>query len=388
MVILQNWFQVLESIGDQAGTNYQGTNWYKFINKPVLDLSCKLWAKYPKGIPFNPYARGFTNSICSQVGNPIPEVATPPFTGGQCEGIRYRIDITYTNQDDLSGAPTRHFITEFLGKLLSVKVETNVPDFGNSKVVVIRVTPSSANPSGVIPRVAGGSNDRVNIDNIVLNRVDNQPDNCGDPPAELPNNPPRDPNDFQDTVPVIHTNPDGDEVGNDNLKICIPLDSDLGLPLKINLGETVIQVDFAGISTSDANAGGNPDGVTLKRTLPPSEGKFKKAVAPELSGDDRDIEDELVWVNLKITKKPVNTKTQFGDGGPTVYYCGWFEFKTDDGFVKRSPIHFLNSVYLAPQGASGYGYTVYEGFKAIATAYSQPKPEDERKIEENCQFDA
>jgi hypothetical protein len=63
MGALQSWSEVLESIGGVAGQIYQGTDFYKQVNEPIIDLSCALWAKYPKNIPFNPYGRGFANSI-------------------------------------------------------------------------------------------------------------------------------------------------------------------------------------------------------------------------------------------------------------------------------------------------------------------------------------
>lgn len=64
------------------------------LRDEVATFACELWSNYPdwmtRGLnPYNSWARGYMNQMCSSIQ---PPVAAPPttFSGGQCPGVLYR----------------------------------------------------------------------------------------------------------------------------------------------------------------------------------------------------------------------------------------------------------------------------------------------------------
>ncbi len=65
----------------------------------IAGFSCDLWAIYPDFItqgtnPLSSFARGYMNQMCSPRQSPVP-APSPPFSGGQCPGVRYTVRIRW-----------------------------------------------------------------------------------------------------------------------------------------------------------------------------------------------------------------------------------------------------------------------------------------------------
>ena len=371
MGILQTWNDIVESIGSFAGSVYKRSYWFKQINEPVLEFSCFLWSKYPKGIPFNPYARGFANSVCSQAGFDIADPPPPEFSGGQCNQVQYDVtaDITrqfYENEpvDYITG------IIRLYGPLSDIGIEQK-PGSSESflQFVVYGFNERGEEVRGSLS--IGGVGFTATLNEVFIERTDKLPDLCGDPETEFPPDPERDPKDFVRQIIVYYYNNQGDIIGDTTLILKADINADLSIPLTVNLGGIDIDIDFDGFyfggSDRDRNGG--------ERTFlpPPDSIEYEEIESEEESGDEQTFEDVLVWVKIDITQKPANAKTQWGDGGPNVYYCGWFEFVIAGSYTNRVPIHWENNIFLAPEGAKGYAYTLYQGFRGKATAYTEKR---------------
>lgn len=71
-------------------------------------------------------------------------------------------------------------------------------------------------------------------------------------------------------------------------------------------------------------------------------------------------------VRLSLDIYPSNPKTEPGGNAPTVYYAGWFWFRTSGGVGDRLPIDALEKCFYPPQDVTGFSYTCRKGYQASA----------------------
>lgn len=155
-----------------------------------------------------------------------------------------------------------------------------------------------------------------------------------------------------------------------------------GIGVNINLGG--INFDFGRRDSSD-NPQPLPDGqqdplptpkddsnrsFECRKFPPPNTTDYNEDTKTETDPKIEDVGDKLRYVIVNVTSKPSNAKNQWGDGAPDVFYCGWFEFTADGYNFPRRPIHWLAGIFDAPEGATGYAYTLYEGFDGFAQVYT------------------
>lgn len=79
-------------------------------------------------------------------------------------------------------------------------------------------------------------------------------------------------------------------------------------------------------------------------------------------------QERLAFVNVDLTTIPKNAKSQSGKSAPNIIYAGWFEFTRQGKSLPRNYIHFANNCFVAPIGADGYAFTLYNGYEGIAVA--------------------
>jgi len=150
------------------------------LNDPVTQsqrLVCDVWAANPSALSLNP--AGIADSMeaqCSpyyeELGVEPPGPAPPPFSGAQCPGVVYRIRYgTFRNGGSVSelGSSPKNFVGP---------VEFFDNSDGFSIVQGIRGSQGES-ASASISR----SDEPAGFEVISVERVDGQPDDCGDPPA-------------------------------------------------------------------------------------------------------------------------------------------------------------------------------------------------------------
>lgn len=174
---------------------------------------------------------------------PVPPDA-PPFQGGQCEGVRYRVTVDVI----------REFDGENIGSTVNVVgpvrgAEKRVSGSNESVYVLFGPLQSDGSPSEIFVTASGNPLSEPVISNI--ERIDGLPDDCGNPEENYPPLPPDD-----RTFPIIINNNSGQIVfGDGNLNI----NGDLTVPFFVNN----VGIDFSGelvLNTGDViiNFGGLP----------------------------------------------------------------------------------------------------------------------------------
>ncbi len=87
------------------------------------------------------------------------------------------------------------------------------------------------------------------------------------------------------------------------------------------------------------------------------------------TGGSFGLPDMCLFVTVTLTTIPANAKSEYGGGGPDVYFAGWFSFGTP-GFPAgdRIPISHQSSTFFPSTNASSCSFTVKEGYTASLTA--------------------
>lgn len=385
MGILQTWNDILESIGTSAGLAYTKSYYYQQLNEPIVGVICNLWSKYPRGIPFNPYARSFVNSVCAQAGQPVATTIPAPFQGGQCEGVRYTITVVASTQFNGNPRDDRTDVHVTRGPIEDIYITK--PITGNDPRILGwqingKNEDGTPRPFGLPIGGVGWTAQEISID---IERTDGEPDTCGNLTEDFPPNPVRDTNDFNKTVNIDYIDEGDNVIGSQDLNLNVDINSDLNIPINIQVGGVNLIVDIDGISTPDESLEPIPDGGSEAVPLP-GDDSLEEIIGEEEEAEEKDFENRLIWVEIDISQTPTNINNQWGGGSPDLYFLGWFEFKIGDYYLPREFLQFKKSIFLAPENATGYAYTLYLGVKGTAKAYVQKteiNPDEEPIVPEN-----
>jgi len=366
-------------------------------------FACEFWQKFPDRVVSGDsldgsFTRGFMNRMCRN--ETLPNPPQVPYTGGQCNvsyyitsTARVSIDNSFRNvkQGDLiviSGINFPH-----LGPIEGLELNP----FVNNEIAQIKAL---NNPNNIFmsyvkdgaqirwrqPQSGGLAISDIFVDEIfghVLTRVDGQPDDCGNVPSDYPTTNPN-PSDYHTTI-IINMD-DGDDLTipltYNPINVSFPMNFDLGgIHLRIDLGGihfnfSLVSIDGIPLPLPDGNLSPLPipnDDENRKfptpKLPPPSSPRFEPIERDENDPKEEDIGENIEFVKIEILSKPGNYKHQWGDGAPDVIYSGWFEFQSEGYNFPRQPIHFDKTIFRKPEGATGYAYTVYEGYSAKATVY-------------------
>ena len=400
--------------GAVCNTYHNYKDWYHQnidIGSPAGEILENFWDKICPGEP--PYS-------------PPPPPTGPGFNGGQCACIAYRGTLRNyyksggVEYSDISG-------WNAIGPIQGIT--SRPPVNGVSQWVVIGSKCTNGMVTGSEDYAyygATGGTELISGQFLTINRVDGQPDSCGNPPSPPSPPPPSPPPIINDNITIIN---------NDGINVDIPISfnpqifmPDLNLNAKafvfkpelnfspqFNINQPPggsspppppsLNFDFGpdGVSVTVGPGGSSPssnsnfilnnklDSVTnkidtdvivdinlLKDKLdsaddccpePPDPDTQTAIVCPIDDGNTYTGIKDLVSVKLDVTKLPLSSKIQFGNGSPNVLFAGWLAFTFEGQAYEREPIHFQHNLFSPPKGANGFFYCLTNGAKGRVTYY-------------------
>lgn len=372
-------------------------DWINPVIPFVEDFACSLWEDYPDRITKNTslrtsFQRGFMTSFCG-ARQPDPPTSTPG-----CEALVYVYGTFLSKNSSQGGCNVTAFFRNKFGipesnvASLEPVVDNNIWVLigADSTIYQLRII----NEAAYNNRILGSQPSPVNInfrdaaapcpynsgtpagDNFVRTDQIYSPSSdpsCSDQPQYPVSNPP----------PVISrtTTINYDSTTAINLTLNVETDDngDIGFPIVFFNPEFSLTLDVGGITIDNSNQQPEGEGdvvveqppvdVTIKQ---PYIGDPNITVTEKTDEDPKDEEvgEDLRFVEVIINSIPTNAASQFGGDGPNVFYCGWFEFSTEGRYFPREPIHFSSNIFVAPDGATGYAYTLYQGFAGRANIYT------------------
>lgn len=378
MSLWQTWDNYLTGFSEDAASFTQQ------VSQQIVNKQCQLYSKYPNTLSVFPLYRGILNNVCSQFDPGFTPPDTPGFLGGQCVGVQYNVYGIYQNANETFGpcdAALGWFVLNTPGPVVGIRPNgggNQILSGGGPVITTIRADPSgnlvglsnTCAPPGGLPAPAM----KPNTSQITrIERVDGLPDDCGNPPPPVLPEPPIDGDDFFTTIVINNRDPSDNsiiDIIGINAPITINADIDFKLTFDVgginfNLGSDGIGNDAEGADTSDDGGGG---GGTVLLPPPNSDDYEEEEKAPS-DGEEETISINIAYITLELIDIPANAKTQWGRSGPDVIYAGWFEFRTEGFFYPRQPVHFSKNIYIPPRGATGYAYTLYEGFSGRIRTY-------------------
>lgn len=410
------WKQIIEvqeNAGDFAGE----------IGKSTARGLCNLYGKYPNSWILSPFGKGLFGSVCPRIGaNDLPVVGSPPFSGGQC-AIAYKIGgyAKSTIWEKFGGnCPGRvtgpAYLTakagNILGPILSITWQVGGPSQACNSVAdgystaAMRVTTSAGtfsfgntgpgqwrgprpnNYDECAPTITAPASSYYWRGAILETGYYIVPlsgtDNCGDPPGELPPDPPRDPSDFQSNITINNYYGDGDPNNNSFTfpVIYAPINGTLEMPVTVDVGGIDVNVDVGGI---EVNFGSGEDTEKPPKStpkLPPGQKNLPLPKAPYVepkpprSVDDSglpveeivDPQEEIVWALIEITKVPEGGRRDIvfaADSADNVYFAGYFQWLAEDGIRMGEAIPVRKKLQYFPSPDGAVGYTAYTTNGAI-----------------------
>lgn len=371
------------------------------------NFACGLYKEQPGALIPNPgeaLLRLAWDNLCDYPESPgLPPPPTSPFMGGQCDCVSYLVEgsIYFPKYDSYGGFNP----TYWWGPIGGVRTGSSY-ERGKYVDIFCRGLESSGacGNFGWYPIYSSGEGTELYpiVATITkITRKGGQPDNCGNPPSSYPFAPPPPPDGYT-SPPVSVPLADGDSVTVrfnfspplspvDNIppitinlvkpdvspQIKVPIefnfngDVNIGIPQPLDFSLPPDIIDKIDKISDDFN--------DFKEDFdyvhyPPSfinNGDIVTVVGDEVEEGEEE-QKGILGAKVEITKLP--DKVQFGT--PSVYFAGWFAFKTEQGYLPRQPIHFRLSYFIAPPGSIGYAYTFTNDAKGVVTEYSKKEEVD------------
>jgi hypothetical protein len=287
----------------------------------------------PGGAIGIPAARWITNNICNR---PAPSLPAPPFTGGQCLGIQYRVTIdgTYTVRGGI-GTPVP-FTTSIIAGGIIENVDLSTTELESSNIIRANVT---SNGSIFFNQVfnGGGNNTKADatITNISIVRPDGLPDNCGSPTPVIP---PYTPGGNTTNNNITYVDEDGNNVsigGSLTLGyVTVNIDGTVSIPFTLNaelnptanlngnfnLNTGDINFDYGNPSLPSNGCQTNSDNYNVDVHIPPNPpGVPPEPETPDPNAEKPEKRKLLKGCYVTTTTIPPAVTEIFQAGAPNVY---------------------------------------------------------------------
>lgn len=372
---------LLESLGNSAA------GFTKNLANQAAGFACNLYKQYPWALTFGDtgnFSKGVWDELCRQRPEGLPADPVPPYTGGQCDAVLYRVTITWFRKD---GTTSTHSPGTFWGPIKSVEFVKSPLNRSDSRGdlqelwMTCRGVENSFQPLARL-RISTQYTYGTAIKSVDIVRTDGKLDNCGNVSADYPQTPV--PPGSRSTSVNINVH------GGTTYNVPITLQPTVNkYNINVDAGDLSFVFDLAGvtissnpINTTITNIEGDiidlsQDVTNLLQVVSPfvsisnafntsfNVGNFNtKKEDGSSSPADETATDNLAWVTLDITRRPGNAKTQEGELAQDILYAGWFQFAAGAYYFPREPIHFAKCIFKAPLGATDYAFTLYEGYQA------------------------
>lgn len=338
-----------EAIETAAGYTETATGYQGVIGKAAR-LACDAYARNPEltwatsiglGLTLD---RGCEAYLAQTNSNPT---GTPPFTGGQCQGIPYII----------TGTTTTQFGTYNLGPQQAFGPVNVFSRMVGDTFQVVYTDANTPEPNVIFGQNTAGVPGTISP---VVTRQDGQPDNCGNITGRYPTNPPPGPGEYGNTYNV-------DIAGGGNVDVTI------GFP-SVNIdGEGNITIDIGG---EPVNTGpGEPDSCGPDGFTPDGSGP----TSPTGTEGEEEAQQQTVIVGLRttITTDIVDGSTYpIASGVLRIPRIGWVQFRepqsqqwSDAISIRVKPSQFTPCPW--QWGADRVRWRFYNGVQGNAQAITK-----------------
>lgn len=275
--------------------------------------------RVPNAVP-NP-AKALNCLVCGGCDRPNPPNA--PFTGGQCNGVRYRVALQVVLLQNTCNTQNQDRTSEgslpIWGPIRAVRFDGSSDTICGGRTRRQRVVVDCSNSAGqpITSTIVSATVPAwESYSNVVFSRFDGQPDTCGNipppPPPPYPSNPP------PVVVPVTYVNNEGDTVNiAPSIQVFAPIVGSFNnvfAPVRIQLPDIVFNgtvelfPDFKLNIKPEFNFGspGKPDS-----PVPPSGNPGDDEPTDE---DDDDIPLPIIGVHVRATVSSAFRATNLAQG--------------------------------------------------------------------------
>lgn len=333
------------SVGENVGNYIQDTL------TGTARLLCNVRAKYPNSFFDRSFGKGLSNSICSTLDIPPAVEEPPPFTGGQCEGVLYTVNVElYRRFNQGAEQYDPRSIIQIPGRVLDVVLRQRPSDTRISEIAIFSSSNGGVEP--VRTDTIGGVGISYREEGISVVREDGLVDDCGSLPPSFPPDPTRDPNDFKTSIQVCDRDENGNEVGCTDVIVELPIDEEkYDFPICIMVDGKKICLDADGWSVEDST----------------------EEEVPEEEEEEEEFEEieVLDYVLVSVNQLPTKfnkriTRTDAKDSEIFAGYLAW-AYVEEGGqfFYPAIPIRKEKNAFKAPEGIESY--SVYMNFELTAS---------------------
>jgi hypothetical protein len=289
--------ELIKSIGDGTVKGLLPDVYYK-----GLQLGCKIYGKYLVKFPLAPLPRWYGNTICSYVDRPLPPPPAPPFIGGRCIGVSYRIFCRVELKDDTGEITISEASMNAIGAISQIVVAT--PESGADRRPYLYIQDNEPiEPRGTVLAIYGNPYVSARLISASVTRRDGQPDNCGNPPAPPLVDVDIDPNDFNQIITINNYNFEGDLTDTKDFNVVIPtVNIKPTFEFDFNLGGIDFHIDMGGLSIkggeTDIDLGGLTANINnglgdIKNSLDIDLGDIKNSLDIDLGDIKNSLDIEL-----------------------------------------------------------------------------------------------
>lgn len=414
---------------------------YSQVLNAAADKICGLYGKSPatlvKIIPFGTglidNSRGIFDDLCQDT--PKPPLPAPQFTGGQCDGVVYFLDIAYTRQlgrntpdcNLVYSSPLAQRAIVY-GPVSDVHLEVGAVIPGTCQIFGWReiwatcrgTSATGLQPLGSFQITGSGANDILGIDNIALRINGGVPDSCGDPAPSYPP-PSANPNDLTSTTNITIAPNTTVSVPVSIVPTFAPVTGIFRPEFNVNVGGINVNFSLGGVTFSPTVEIAPNINVPYSdpRSITPSPLPIRSPSGSPSSGVDlKPVTDRLdevlahqddccdpapakpddpLYINktvsaleaesatialpagtykvrVLLTQQSPKGRKQFGGTEADVIYAGWGWFSSSFSLGERLPIDADNKQFVPPNAEQeSFTFTCYVGFKAVCTVYYKEK---------------